>query len=132
MESTHTEKSTEQVYPDVPTHSPTLIDHLTYVEDVKDIKKRLIRKLKKDKAELAVKMNNRQKLYNKAIDILLENEKITPKVAFSHYKNVSESRFTTLDFTLRIWMSGHNTMFDGLREKIFPELFDVSSDSDSD
>jgi hypothetical protein len=130
MESTHPEKSTEQVYPDVPTHSPTLIDHLTYVEDVKDIKKRLIRKLKEDKAELAVKMNNRQKLYNKAIDILLENEKITPKVAFSFYKEVSESRFTTLDFKLRIWM--HNPLFEGLREKIFPELFDVSSDSDSD
>ena len=97
---------------------------------MKDIKKRLIRKLKEDKAELAVKMTNRQKLYNKAIDILLENEKITPKVAFGFYKEVSESRFTTLDFKLRIWM--HNPLFEGLREKIFPELFDVSSDSDSD
>lgn len=130
MESTHPEKSTEQVYPDVPTHSPTLIDHLTYVEDVKDIKKKLIRKLKEDKAELAVKMNNRQKLYNKAIDILLENEKITPKVAFSFYKDIADSRFTHLDFRLRIWM--HDPLFEGLREKIYPELFDCSSDSDSD
>ena len=130
MESTHPEKSTEPVYPDVPTHSPTLIDHLTYVEDVKDIKKRLIRKLKEDKAELAVKMNNRQKLYNKAIDILLENEKITPKVAFSFYKDIADSRFTHLDFRLRIWMG--DPLFEGLREKIYPELFDCSSDSDSD